>query len=70
MTMITALLASADPIDHVLPHSLHFDIGPFHMTNQMFMALVAAVLMLLIFPMMFKRAGADAPPSGAKNFLE
>jgi F0F1-type ATP synthase membrane subunit a len=69
-TLITTILASADPIDHVLPHSLHFDIGPFHMTNQMFMALVAAVLMLLIFPLMFKRTGSDAPPSGAKNFFE
>jgi len=70
MTMITALLASADPIDHVLPQPLHFDIGPFHMTNQMFMALVAAVLMLLLFPVLFKKAADGTPPSGARNFFE
>ena len=68
-TMLTTFLAAGDPIDHVLPHSLHFDIGPFHMTNQMLMALVSAVLMLLIFPMLFRRAQADAP-RGAMNFFE
>ena len=62
-------LAAADPIDHVLPHSVHVSIGPFHLTNQMFMALVAAVLMLLIFPVLFRRATAEAP-SGARNFFE
>lgn len=65
------LLAAGDPLDHVLPHYL-FSIGPLHVTNQMFMALVAAVLMLLIFPTLFRRADAARiePPRGAKNFFE
>ena len=62
------LLAAADPLDHVLPHRL-FDLGPIHVTNQMFMAVVAAVLMLLIFPVVFRRASLEAP-TGAKNFFE
>ncbi len=62
------LLASADPIEHVLPHPL-FRLGGLTVTNQMLMAVVAAVLMLLIFPTLF-RDGTGAPPSGAKNFFE
>jgi F0F1-type ATP synthase membrane subunit a len=65
------LLAAADPLDHVLPHSLHFGIGPFHMTNQMLMALVSAILMLLTFPVLFSRARATGDaPSGLRNFFE
>src|SRR3954469_11873084 len=62
-------ILAADPLDHVLPHKLHMHLGPFDVTNQMFMALVAAVLMLLIFPVLFRRASAE-PPRGAKNFFE
>src|SRR5215203_1081134 len=37
----------------------------------MFMAVVAAVLMLLMFPTLFNKAQtAGAPPSGARNFFE
>src|SRR5262245_5358540 len=66
------LLAAANPIEHVLPHPLHFSIGPFAMTNQMFMALVAAVLMLILFPWLFSRSrtGAGSAPGGAQNFFE
>lgn len=63
------LIASADPMDHVLPHSLHWSIGPFPMTNQMLMALVAGILMLLIFPSLFRKAYTGAP-SGSRNFFE
>jgi F0F1-type ATP synthase membrane subunit a len=63
------ILAAADPLDHVLPHDMHMSIGPFHLTNQMFMAGVSAILMLLTFPILFRRAYADAP-SGARNFFE
>jgi F0F1-type ATP synthase membrane subunit a len=62
-------LLAADPLEHVLPHKLHINVGPLELTNQMFMALVAAVLMLLIFPVLFRRAAAEAP-SGSKNFFE
>jgi F0F1-type ATP synthase membrane subunit a len=36
----------------------------------MMMAVVAAVLMLLLFPTLFKTAADGAPPSGARNFFE
>jgi F0F1-type ATP synthase membrane subunit a len=61
-------ILAVDPLEHVLPHEL-FHIGPLVVTNQMFMAVVAAVLMLLIFPRLFKRPD-DNPPAGAKNFFE
>ena len=59
---------AADPLEHVLPHDL-ISLGPIAITNQMLMALVAAVLMLLIFPGLFRRADAGAP-TGSKNFFE
>jgi F0F1-type ATP synthase membrane subunit a len=59
---------AADPLEHVLPHDL-IRLGPIAITNQMLMALVAAVLMLLIFPRLFRRADAGAP-TGSKNFFE
>jgi F0F1-type ATP synthase membrane subunit a len=67
--MIIHLLAAADPLDHVLPHKLGFHVGPFDVTNQMLMAVVAAVLMLFIFPWLFSKQATDAP-SGARNFFE
>lgn len=63
------LIAAADPMEHVLPHSLHWNIGPFPMTNQMLMALVAGILMLLVFPLLFRRPYSDAP-KGSRNFFE
>jgi F0F1-type ATP synthase membrane subunit a len=66
--MLHLLAASADPTSHVVPHLL-FRIGSFEFTNQMLMALVAAVLMLLIFPRLFDQPRTDAP-SGARNFFE
>ncbi len=67
--LATAILAS-NPIEHVLPHKLeHWMVGPLQLTNQMLMALVAAVLMLLVFPTLFRRARPEAP-AGAKNFFE
>ncbi|MGE5612367.1 MAG: F0F1 ATP synthase subunit A [Bacillota bacterium] len=65
--MVT-LLAAADPTSHILPHDL-IHVGPFWITNHMIMAVVAAVLMILIFPYLFRRATADAP-TGARNFFE
>jgi F0F1-type ATP synthase membrane subunit a len=70
-----ALLAAGDPLEHVLPHYL-FQIGPIKVNNQMVMAVVAAVLMLLIFPTLFKdrylnkRDGKPSEPRGATNFFE
>ena len=63
-----SILAASDPLQHVLPHYL-FSLGPIKVNNQMLMAVVAAVLMLLIFPTLFGKARSDAP-SGARNFFE
>jgi F0F1-type ATP synthase membrane subunit a len=62
------LLAASDPLDHVLRHDL-FHIGPIAVSNQMVMAVVAAVLMLAMFPRLFNRPLTDAP-RGTRNFFE
>ena len=62
------LLAASDPLDHVLRHDL-FHVGPIAVSNQMVMAVVAALLMLWMFPVLFNRPTGDAP-SGARNFFE
>ena len=64
-----AILAAGDPLNHVLPHYLFTLPGGIKVNNQMLMAVVAAVLMLLIFPTLFRKARSDAP-SGARNFFE
>jgi len=61
-------LAAGDPLEHVLPHPL-FDLGPIHVNNQMLMAAVSALLMLAIFPVLFRRA-YTAAPTGARNLFE
>src|SRR5436190_7898864 len=68
MTTAAFLLAAADPLQHVLPHPL-FHLFGISVSNQMFMALVAAILMLLIFPLLFRRP-IDREPTGAANFFE
>ncbi len=60
-------LANADPLEEVLPHTFHF--GPLHVTNQMIMALVAALLMLWLFTRLFGKPDPGVP-TGAKNFFE
>jgi F0F1-type ATP synthase membrane subunit a len=89
------LLASHDPLDHVLPHRFgdplkHWDvhikdplnvinIGPHdtYFTNHMLMTVVAAVIMLLIFPILGRRyaamtsaGGEHVKPRGVTNFIE
>src|SRR3954469_9514346 len=65
-------LAASDPLEHVLPHKLHMHIGPFELNNQMLMALVAAIFMLMVFPVLFRRALMDgrAPVGKTRNFFE
>lgn len=66
--MLGSVLALASPIEEVMPHNL-WHIGGLWITNQMIMALAAAILMLLIFPFIFR--GSDASvPRGTRNFLE
>ena len=70
--MLTLLAEAPNPLEHVLPHELlllpnHHGPSPF--TNQMIMATVAGVLMLWIFPRLFRNADPSAP-TGSKNFFE
>ncbi len=75
MTHLTTLMASADPMTHVLPHEIA-RFGPFSFTNHMLMLLISAGLMLLIFPMLARRYTAlsagerPSAPSGILNFFE
>jgi F0F1-type ATP synthase membrane subunit a len=66
--MLLNLLAAGDPMDHVLRHDL-FHLGPILVSNQMVMAVVAALLMLVMFPYLFGRATSE-PPRGTRNFFE
>ncbi len=59
---------AADPLSHVLPHYL-FNVGGIRISNQMIMAVVAAVLMVVIFPTLFRKPVTNAP-RGATNFFE
>jgi F0F1-type ATP synthase membrane subunit a len=62
-------LAATDAAEHVKPHNF-FKLGDFFaFNNQMFMALVAGLLMILILPRLFRDGRGDAP-KGAKNFFE
>src|SRR5262245_52466885 len=70
MLFTTFLLASHDPIDHVKRHYL-FNLGPFEVTNQMAMAVVAAILMAITFLWLFSnKDNLHEPPSGLRNFFE
>src|SRR3954465_10494342 len=67
--MLQMLVAAADPTEHVVAPEW-FRLGNwFVFTNQMFMALLAALLLILILPRLFKDAKGDAP-SGARNAFE
>jgi F0F1-type ATP synthase membrane subunit a len=66
--MMQLILAAGDPLEDVLPYT-YFKLGPFHLTNQMIMALVAGLLMLWIFPKLFDKPDTGVP-TGAKNLFE
>ncbi|MBP7934042.1 MAG: F0F1 ATP synthase subunit A [Phycisphaerae bacterium] len=67
MTTVCTMLAAANPVEHVISHEL-FEIGPVAFTNHMFMMLITAVIMLVIFP----RMARDYPlvPTGFRNLFE
>lgn len=93
--MTTLILASGDPMEHVLPHRFggpiyHWDVhftAPFHIftvtphdtyfTNHIMMTIVAAVIMLIVFPRLGRRYAAvlsGSPeqnvPTGFTNLME
>src|SRR5439155_13967525 len=49
---LAPLAAGDDPIEHIVAHPLPWDwkVGPVSITNHLFMLCVAALLMLLVFP--------------------
>ncbi len=61
-------LAAADAMDEVLPHTL-VTLGWFTITNQMLMAVIAGVLMMLVFPYLFPQPDGSAP-TGSRNLFE
>jgi F-type H+-transporting ATPase subunit a len=60
-------IAAADPMDHVLPHLLG-RLGPVSVTNQLLMLLLAAVLMLVLFPLAAR--SKSVVPGGFRNLVE
>lgn len=60
-------LAAADPMQHILPHGL-FQVGPLNFTNHMLMLVMAAVLMLVAFPLLARNY--PMVPAGARNLIE
>ena len=65
------LLAAGDPLDHVVQHkifSIPFGAYEFVFTNHMLMIIVAAVIMLLVFPRIAAQKGIV--PTGSRNFFE
>lgn len=67
---MTFILAASSPLDHVVPQGIvPIDSLGIWLTNHMVMSLVAAVLMLLLFPAIFARPRSEAP-SGVRNFFE
>lgn len=61
------VLASGDPLSHVLPHKL-FEVGGYSIPNTLVMLCVAGVLMLLIFPLAAR--SKDRVPTGLRNLVE
>ncbi len=73
MSAGNGVLAAEDLIEHVTPVTLWtFQVGGYtvHFTNHMFMAGVAAVLMLLVFPTIAAQAKRSPVPTGVRNFFE
>jgi F-type H+-transporting ATPase subunit a len=66
-----ALLAAGSPLDHVLDHPIIVHNGWYLLTNHMIMIGVAAVLMLIIFPLITRPyRNNDLVPTGTRNFFE
>ena len=67
MSVVWMMLASGDPMDHVLPHRLSESL-PAWFTNHMLMLLVAAAICLVVFSLAARRAALV--PTGTINLLE
>jgi len=61
------VLASADPLSHVLPHGL-FKVGDYTVTNHVFMLLSSALLLVIVVPIAAR--ASTLVPRGLRNALE
>jgi len=67
MTTCLFILASADPMQHVLPHVL-FRLGPFPFTNHSLMLVITAAIMLISFSLLTRNY--PMVPTGLRNLFE
>lgn len=67
MTPTVILASEGDPLSHVVPHRLG-EIAGFPVTNQIVMLVVAALLMLIVFPLAAR--GKGKVPTGFRNLVE
>jgi F-type H+-transporting ATPase subunit a len=65
------LVAASNPLNHVVDHPLIESDGWWVLTNHMVMMIIAAGLMLLIFPSITRRyQDGEHVPTGTRNFFE
>jgi len=67
MNPTATILASDNPLSHVVQHDLHWGL-PFTVTNHMLMVILAAILMLIILPVIARQR--SMVPRGLRNFFE
>ncbi len=61
------IIAAADPMEHVAPHTI-FTLWGVPFTNHMLMVVLTAVIMLIVFPLLARNY--PLVPSGFRNFFE
>jgi len=70
------ILPLADLLEHIQTHKMsdqplfHLFGQPVHLTTHIFMMILAAILMLIIFPIIGARAKKSPVPTGMHNFFE
>lgn len=71
MTHAPSHLLAASPLEHVIDHPILSSNGWYILTNHMVMMVLAAALMLLIFPAITRRyRSGELVPTGTRNFFE
>ncbi len=67
MTTASAVLASGDPLSHVLPHKIA-EFSGYTITNHLVMLVASAVLLMIVVPIAARKSGLV--PSGLRNLFE
>lgn len=69
--VMSGILAAGSPLEHVIDHPIIVKNGWYVLTNHMVMMIAAAVLMLLIFPIITRQyRSGNMVPTGTRNFFE